>query len=512
MPDYRVLEGTPQYDFGFLRTKVQVFGGGFGNGKTAAAVVQKVLRVAKDYPGANILVARSTYPKLNDTIRKEFLKWCPPKWIKSFPRSKNSENTCYLKNGSVVNFRYIAQQGKGSAEGEQTTSNLLSATYDLVVVDQMEDPEIVHKDFLDLLGRLRGSARYVGDDPTMPLTGPRWFVICLNPTRNWCFKKLVKPLLDYKKFGTVGEDLLCERDDDNNPILDEKGKPELLISLVEGATHTNSHNLEKDFIKTLEAAYTGSMRKRFLLGEWAAYEGLIYQDFEEAMHMVPETDIIEYLDGLMQRGVILTPVEGYDFGNIVPSCYLFGFADRRKNVIICDGFYMPTNQMNIEMQQKRIYEIRSAWAGELSNVIICDPQIKKKTSIQKTAQAQSIAEMFADGQYGVRMRGGDNSISAGITKVASYLAPFDMHRNPFDGSLDAPHLYFNDKLKFIAEEMNGYYWKKDTSGDSTDIPIDKNDHAMDTIKYIVASRPDLAQRIRIPKDQSYLRNWTEAAE
>ena len=73
MPEYRLIPGSIQDQFGNLRTKVQVFGGGYGNGKTAAAVVQKVLKVAKEYPGANILVARSTYPKLNDTIRKE---WC----------------------------------------------------------------------------------------------------------------------------------------------------------------------------------------------------------------------------------------------------------------------------------------------------------------------------------------------------------------------------------------------------------------------------------------------------
>jgi hypothetical protein len=47
-------------------------GGGFGNGKTTAGVV-KALELAKDYPGSNGLIARSTFPKLNDTIRKEFL-------------------------------------------------------------------------------------------------------------------------------------------------------------------------------------------------------------------------------------------------------------------------------------------------------------------------------------------------------------------------------------------------------------------------------------------------------
>jgi len=178
VPVFNLECGGLQEQFLKSKAKIQIYGGGFANGKTATSCI-KAIELAQMYPGSNGLIARSTYPKLNDTIRKEFLKWCPEDWIKSFPRSQNASNTCTLNNGTTINFRYIQQQGKST--GEATTSNLLSATYDWIIVDQMEDPEIVHKDFLDLLGRLRGMAKYVGDDPTMPRTGPRWFIITTNP-------------------------------------------------------------------------------------------------------------------------------------------------------------------------------------------------------------------------------------------------------------------------------------------------------------------------------------------
>ena len=193
MPTFRLFERSLQDRFQKSRAKIQLYGGGFANGKTANVCI-KAIELAKDYPGCNALMARSTYPKLNDTLRKEFLKWCPEDWIKSFPKSANGSNTCTLKNGSTINFRYIAQQGKNA--NEATTSNLLSATYDFVVVDQIEDPEIVHKDLLDLLGRLRGMATYEGNDPSMPSSGPRWLLITCNPTRNWVYRELVKPLHD----------------------------------------------------------------------------------------------------------------------------------------------------------------------------------------------------------------------------------------------------------------------------------------------------------------------------
>lgn len=522
MPEYKILPGTPQDEFGHLRTMVQIFGGGYGNGKTAAAVVQKVLTVARDYPGANILVARSTYPKLNDTIRKEFLKWCPASWIKSFPMSKNAENTCTLKNGTTINFRYIAQQGKGAGEGEQTTSNLLSATYDLVVVDQLEDPEITEKDFDDLIGRLRGSARYIGNDPTMPLTGPRWFVGMLNPTRNWCYRRLVAPLLKYQQTGIIDDKLLVKREprdlpdgspnpNANQPVMFD-GKPKLLISLVQGSTYTNSHNLDPSFLEGLESIYRGQSRDRFLYGEWASYEGLVHPDFSEISHCIPRKEMYEYLDDMMARGITPNFIEGYDFGITEPSCYLLGFVDRYKNVLIIDGFYKPELEMHIDQQQRKIDELRIAYGVEADNVIEADPDIFRKKGAQASSSSKTIAQLFNEGDHAVMMKRADNSISSGITKVNTYLTIKDYHRHPITGVLGAPNLYVATELEFMIGEFTAYYWKQDTSGGRIDEPIDKNDHAMNVLKYMVARQPDLAKRTPKQKTTRHLYHWQEGGD
>lgn len=519
MPEYKLEEGSIQEDFGFLRTKIQIFGGGFGNGKTAAAIVQKVLAVGRDYPGANILVARSTYPKLNDTIRKEFVKWCPDSWIKSFPMSKNSDNTCTLKNGTTINFRYIAQQGKSNDDsGGQTTSNLLSATYDLIVVDQLEDPEIVEKDFNDLLGRLRGNARYIGRDPTMPLTGPRWFIGCVNPTRNWVYRKLIAPYKKYEQTGVIDENLLCERhprdiDGEHNPladqpILNEEGKPILLMSLVEGSTYTNAHNLGADFIKTLESVYQGQSRDRFLYGEWAAYEGLVHPDFDELVHCIPRAEMLDHLWDIQSRGVIPQFFDAYDFGITEPCCYLAAYTDRYKNVFVFDGFYSPEEKFSIQQQQSRIWEIRMA-VGMEEDSIRADPAVFRRTQLQKNSGAKTIAQLFKEGDNGVNMRAADNEVLRGITKVNQYLALHGSHRHPINGGYDAPHIFFATELAFIPDEFGKYYWKADTSGKRIDEPIDKNDHAMNTIKYMLSKQPDLALRVEKPKDKSYLSRWSE---
>lgn len=523
MAEYRLVPNSVQDRFGKLRTKVQVFGGGYGNGKTAAAIVQKVLKIAKEYHGANILVARSTYPKLNDTIRKEFIKWCPKSWIQSFPMSKNGSNTCTLTNGTTINFRYIAQQGKAASEadGGQTTSNLLSATYDLIVVDQLEDPEITEKDLDDLLGRLRGSARYTGTDPTMPMTGPRWFVACVNPTRNWVYRKLIAPLIKYNDTGVIDDNLMCLREpmyldeggtvenpDADKPMLDADGKPELLISLVEGSTYANKHNLDADFIQTLESQYRGQARDRFLYGKWAAYEGLVHPDYNDIDHGLSQADMAEYLQSLISRGVVVRWIEGYDFGLVQPSCYLVGFVDQFKNVMIINGFYEPAEKLDIDGQQRSIHEMRND-LGIGDEVILADPAVFRKTQITKNQGVKTIAALFGAGNYGVRMRQADNDVLRGITKVNTYLAPNKFHRHPITRAQEAPHLYIASELDFVANEFNSYYWKTGKDGKRIDEPVDMNDHAMNTIKYMLSKEPDLALRIRPQPPQKHLTQWSE---
>lgn len=521
MPEYRLLEGTPQAEFGKLRTKVQIFGGGYGNGKTAAAIVQKALKLAKEYPGSNGLIARSTYPKLNDTIRKEFIKWCPVKWIKSFPQSKNSDNTCHLTNGTTINFRYIAQQGKaaGEADGGQTTSNLLSATYDWIIVDQLEDPEITEKDFNDLLGRLRGSARYIGNDPTMPLTGPRWFIGCVNPTRNWVYRKLVAPMQKYLTMGLITDELLCLREpyelpngqpnpNADQPVLDADGKPQLLISLVEGSTYTNAHNLGADFIATLESAYKGQSKERFLYGKWAAYEGLVHPEFSEVSHCISRAEMMQHFDRMMSKGVIPRFVEGYDYGSTEPSCYLFAFTDRYKNVFIVDGFYKPTLEFDLEEQKKRIHTIRNEYGAE-DEYILADPAIFKRTQIVKNQGVKTIADLMKEGSYGVRVRAADNEVDRGILKVNMYLAISELHRHPLTEERGSPHLYIATELTDVINEFTSYYWKTGTDGKRIDVPVDKNDHAMNTIKYMLSKEPDLALRLAKAPSQDHLTQWRE---
>jgi hypothetical protein len=477
LPKYNIINGGLHHQFLRSRKKIQVLAGGFGNGKTAAACV-KAIQLCKDYPGCNGLIARETYPKLNDTIRKEFYKWCPPDSIKRWPTK--DDNTLIFKNGSVVNFRYIAQRGKQTVDG-QATSNLLSATYDWVVVDQMEDPQIQHKDLLDLLGRLRGSTPYKGDDPTMPMSGPRWIILTANPTANWFYKKLIKPYHRWRATGLVTEDLI------HDPVTLEP-----LMAVFEGSTYENAHNLDPDFISGLEASYKGQMRQRFLMGEWAAYEGLVYPSFISSTHMIPKSHILEMLEPIRRNNETVDNFECFDFGIVNPSCYLCGFIDEMGRVVVVDGFYKA--HLGLDDIADRIQDIRSEYDDVIdfsANPIWSDPAIFKKTVVRGGAgrTTDTVAKILMEKDEGFFFRPGQNDKVQGITKVTEYLVPrVGMHYIPTEK--EGPLIYFCDRLTFVEDEIVAYFWKTSTEGERIDEPKDGNDHAMDALKYGVSRLPE----------------------
>lgn len=496
---YRIIEGGMQDRFHQSRAKVQFIGGGFGNGKTAAACV-KALRLCMDYPGCNGLIARSTYPKLNDTIRREFLQWCPSHWVKRMPT--RDDNTLIMKNGSTVNFRYVAQRGK---EQEEAKSNLLSATYDWIVVDQLEDPEFSHKDFMDLMGRLRGGTEYAGDNKLMPRVGPRWFMATLNPTRNWCYREIVKPLHDYYK-GVLNPKLLCEVDDNGQPVLVD-GVPTPIIDLFEGSTYENVENVGEDYIKGMLATYTGSMRQRFVYGEWGALQGLVYPQFDETKHVIDHMDLLEYLRQLKVGGYQPTYVEGYDHGLMRESCYGLFFIDDEGNVFLLDGFHKA--EQTVVKSAQAIQEIRAIYHLDEIDLqpIWADPDAFRRKAGDSRTVGQTVAGLYQD--EGIQMQRGNNDTTSCVAKNWQYLTVMGKHQHPISGLIEAPHFYVSSNCTWFIDEITEYYFQRDASDELTDKPVDRRDHAMDMWKYAMTSRPRLAKFVGKPSTPPAWMAWHE---
>lgn len=485
-------ENPDQLHFYECRAPIAGFTGGFGNGKTAVLCLLAIT-IASQYEGARVLVGRATRPKLEDSTKKELLKWVPKEWVARWPTEKHND-LLFKLTGSTIEFRHVRQEGKGKGEEQ---SNLLSATYDAILIDQMDDPEFSYKDFADLVGRMRGMARFVGSDRTLPAFGPQFFRFTANPTRNWLYREVVGPYFTYKKHGIKTSKLLMDE------------KKQSIVQVWNAPSKANVKHTGEGYVQRMHAVFRGSMASRYIGGDWGAYDGLVYPDYREDLHMVTAETMKSYIERELAEDK-LGVIEAYDYGQVSPSCYLLAFYNDVGDIFIVDGFYMPL--VNIDKQARMIKEIRNKWQVVPRDGIYADPAIFKGTSATKTTVGESVANIFL--QEGIQMVRGVNSIQSGIDKVSSYLAPDDMHRHPITGNYGAARLFVSSDLEFWHNEISDYYWNKNIKGENVDKPRDTNDHAMDATKYLLSRRGLVVGSLRrkpfrIP---DVALQWTEVEE
>lgn len=486
-------ENPDQLHFFECKAPIAGFTGGFGNGKTAVLGLGAIT-IASQYRNARVLVGRASRPKLEDSTKPELMKWLPPDWVAKWPTDRH--NNILLKHtNSTIEFRHIRQEGKGKGEEQ---SNLLSATYDAIFVDQLDDPEFTPKDFADLIGRMRGTAVYIGNDPEMPPVGPQWFRFGANPTRNWLYREVVGPYFTYQRTGVITQKLMVDI---------ETKRP--IVQVYNAKSEANQKHTGKDYVNRMKAVFRGSMAKRYVEADWGAYEGLVYPDYDDTLHMVDGNELREYVEQQLAEDM-LGVVEGYDYGQVSPSCYLLAFFNDTGDVFILDGYY--ESMLNVQKQAKRIKEIRNKYQIVPRDHIYADPDVFRGRNASATKVGESIANLFKEN--GIEMQRGANAIESGIDKVASYLVADDMHMHPIKRVYGAPRLFVSSELEFWHNEIADYYWNKNVTGDNVDKPMDRNDHAMDATKYLFTKRGRVVGSVRRKANilNPIIYQWTEAQE
>jgi hypothetical protein len=240
------------------------------------------------------------------------------------------------------------------------------------------------------------------------------------------------------------------------------------------------------------------MKERYLLGKWAAFEGLVHPDFDTAKHLIKRERLLDHLYVLRNKHVKVRAIEGYDFGIVTPTCYMLGFVDDYCRVCILDGFYHPN--LDVMQHANIIREIRARYHGLLffNEPVIADPAIFRRIVVAGQAvRSTTIARILKDG--GLNIRAGSSDVMSGIAKVNSYLAGTNKTPHLITEERPGPLLYVASELPWFQDEIMGYYWKRDPQGKNIDEPVDRDDHAMNTIKYMLSKVPE-ASEIKVPED------------
>jgi len=206
------------------------------------------------------------------------------------------------------------------------------------------------------------------------------------------------------------------------------------------------------YIAKLKATkeYDPNLYKIYFLGEWGELEGVI---FDWDIVQLPTKDLAWY-DEIFYGG---------DFGYSVDPAALVRIY-RKADEFWVEEILYETGLTNIQLAKRMK---RLGITG-------------KDVTYWDSAEPKSIQELYDHGINAKPAAKGPDSVRAGI----DFLKSLKIHI--VDGSEN------------ISKEQKSYVWKKDKDGNSLNVPIEYNDHAMSAIRYAIFThcRARLEPRIR----------------
>ena len=375
-----------QREFHECKATFKAFIGGIGSGKTAAGV-NEAIKQAIVQPGSLGVICAPTYPMLRDVTQREFFKFLPDKLIANFNKT---EQKLKLINGSEILFR--------SLDNPERLRGLNLAWF------YIDEAALVGRKAWDILvGRLRQPGY---EYKAWITTTPKGF--------NWVYDVFV-----------------AERKQN--------------YAVIYATTYDNPY-ISKDYIKELEASYSGAFFQQEILAKFVQHEGLVYPEFSRAMHVVDKLPKFKRV------------VAGVDWGFTNPSVILVIGVDYDNRVYVVEEFYkrrvMIEDLVGYAKQLKEKYGI---------DTFFCDP-----------SEPQFI-EAFK--RVGLNAVQADNSLMPGIQEVSARLKIQE------DGK---PRLFVHSSCVNTIMEFENYAYPEAKEGKPRqEKPLKLFDHAMDALRYAV---------------------------
>lgn len=431
-----------------------VMAGPAGTGKSLAALYRLHL-AALHNPGIRCLVARKTAVSLGSTTLVTFenkvagaaLKAGIVKWFGGSPREAPAYR---YSNGSKI-----------IVGGLDKPEKVLSSEYDLVFVD--EATELTETDWETLSTRLRNGK----------LSWQQQIAACNpGPPKHW-----LKQRADRGKVV-----MLHSRHVDNPAYMNADG------SFTTAGV---------DYFDKLDAL-TGVRRLRLRDGKWAAAEGIIYEAFDEAVHVVDRRPIPASWTRWMS----------IDFGFTNPfvaqwwaedpdgRLWLYREIYRTRRLVEDHARDILTavtkclkccNARRSDHVCATCEDCHTEWTEPKPRDIICDHDAEDRATLER--------------HLGMSTSPAHKSVSDGIQafqarlKVAGDGQPrLYLMR---DAVLERDEELADAKLPTsTVEEITGYVWDSSPGKAPKETPVKDNDHGMDAGRYMVAER-DLAARPRV---------------
>lgn len=218
-------------------------------------------------------------------------------------------------------------------------------------------------------------------------------------------------------------------------------------------------NLPPSYVANLEATYTGLWRRRFVLGEWVLAEGVVYDQWDEAKHVIRAADLPHILEWFV----------GVDYGTSNPfAALLIGVGVDHKMYVVDEYRYDGVAQQRSLTDAEYSERFRD-WLESIRIPGSSEPVIYGVTPrfiCVDPSAASFTQQLYRDGLQPVKAR---NSVLDGIRTVSSLLG--------------RGKLLIVDSCHALIDEMSSYSWDKKKGEKGEDAPIKADDHSVDALRY-----------------------------
>jgi PBSX family phage terminase large subunit len=297
-----------------------------------------------------------------------------------------------------------------------------------------EASEVAYEYFVQLQTRLRSKA-----------TDHHLGLLSTNPDLNWIRTEI---LLKSDKIYNAEENY-HQVPEDINPLIVTHIAP----------TELNTH-LPPTYYEDTARGKPEWWTRRYLRGSFSHAEGQVYPMFNE--HIIEPFQIPQNWERM----------QASDFGLRDPTVALWGAIDpETATLYIYDEHYEAEKPIHYHAE-KMNERLDTIPFGRL-RFLVGDPKGKSKSE----KDMKSVFNYYEE--YGIYFEPAINKIEDGIMKVFNYF------------SLNKVKI-FSSCVNLVREGINYKYPNPSLTSDKnlTEIPIDKDNHAMDSLKYLIAELPD----------------------
>ncbi len=224
---------------------------------------------------------------------------------------------------------------------------------------------------------------------------------------------------------------------------------------------TDNPYLPEGYVRRLRRSHTGLWHRRMIEGEWVIAEGAVYEQWDEAAH------VVDAMPARPERVVI-----GVDYGTQNPTVFLAAGKVGPTWYVFDEHYYSgrDAGRQKTDAEHSRDLARFIERTGYAPAAVLVDP-----------SAASFKAQLREDGVR--RVRDADNAVIDGIRTVSTALT---------DGTLKVL-----TRCEHLRAEFPSYAWDPKAQEKGEDRPLKgagARDHALDALRYLavhVLSRPAL---------------------